>query len=105
LGAEVHAFDGIIAAMKYISSKKKIDLIVTDIKLPYSSGIEFIHDLREKQIIIPYIIVSGSMDKTILAKAMKMGCKVFFFKPYDKIRLLETVEKFRREETTENFVA
>ncbi len=64
-------------------NKKRIDIIISDINLPTTSGIEFIKDLRQNDKTIPVILLSAYTDKNYLLEAAKLKLVDYLTKPVD----------------------
>jgi CheY-like chemotaxis protein len=69
-------------AIKYIT-KEKIDLLITDIKMPGTHGLEVIERIRERNKDIPIIICSAYklLEDDIVVKTS--GVSAFFTKPIE----------------------
>lgn len=80
------------------------DIVLTDINMPGKSGIELLHDLKEKYPDIPVILITayGSIDSAVLA--MKQGAYDYLTKPidYDYLTLLIERALERSQIVTEN---
>jgi len=86
--------------------EQKIDLVVTDMKLPFKSGFEVLEATKEQNSAIPVIVMTayGSID--IAVKAVKAGAYDFISKPFEPDHLLLQIEKAleKKRLVTENFV-
>ena len=60
------------------------DLIITDLNLPDSSGIDHIQTLKEKTQGLPLIVLTSSSDLHIAIEAMKKGAEEFIVKNFDR---------------------
>jgi two-component system, OmpR family, response regulator VicR len=71
------------------------DLVITDIMLPYKSGLEVTSYVKEKFPKIPIIIVSalGKEDQTII-EAFKLGADDLVAKPFNPVELVLRVKRF-----------
>ena len=71
------------------------DLIITDIMLPYKSGMEITAFTKKNYPSIPVIIVSalGKEDQTVI-EAFKLGVDDFVAKPFNPIELILRVKRF-----------
>jgi two-component system, OmpR family, response regulator VicR len=71
------------------------DLVITDIMLPYKSGLEITSFVKHNYPKIPVIIVSalGKEDQTII-EAFKLGVDDLVAKPFNPIELILRVKRF-----------
>ncbi len=69
------------------------DLIFADIKMPVMNGLEFLEKLRENDIEIPVIMMTGYAIVEITMKAFKLGAFDFLIKPFEFKPLLATLDK------------
>lgn len=92
-GFDVHlATDGKEAIDKI--RREKPDVIITDIMMPYLTGLEIIHQVRkELHCNTPIIIVSSiGLEKTVL-EAFHLGADDFITKPFSPNELSVRVKK------------
>ncbi len=73
--------------------EQKIDLVVTDMKLPHKSGFDVLEATKAQNSAIPVIVMTayGSID--IAVKAVKAGAYDFISKPFEPDHLLLQIEK------------
>lgn len=95
------AKDGKEALEKVLESEIKIDVIVSDISMPFMNGIEFLQNVRKIDKYIPFIFSTAYSEKEYLISAIKHGVSDFFVKPLDVILLLEKIEKVCRKNKKE----
>jgi len=71
------------------------DLIITDIMMPYKSGLEITAYVKKNHPKIPVIIVSalGKEDQTVI-EGFKLGVDDFIAKPFNPIELVLRVKRF-----------
>jgi len=74
-----------------IASAEIFDVIFSDIKMPEMDGIEFLTALKEKEIDVPVIMISGHGNIDTAVECIKKGAFDFIQKPIDLNRLLITV--------------
>ena len=84
------ASDGEQAFKTYM--KSSIDVVVTDLVMPYVSGIEFIVELKTLFPDAPIIAVSAQGPE-LLAEAENKGASVTLSKPVDSRELLDAIAK------------
>jgi two-component system, LuxR family, response regulator FixJ len=65
--------------------------IITDVRMPELSGIELLRRVKEREIDIPVIVITGHGDITLAVEAMKLGAVDFLEKPFDDDQLLAAV--------------
>jgi len=84
----------------------KIDLVVTDLKLPHKSGLDVLHAVKEQNSFVPVIVMTayGSIETAV--KAVKEGAYDFIAKPFDPDHLLLQIEKALEKQrlVTENII-
>ena len=72
-----------IEEAKYIIKNQRIDIIISDINLPDTNGIEFIKELRKTDKTIPVILLSAFTDTKYLLEATKLKLVDYLTKPVD----------------------
>jgi two-component system response regulator VicR len=71
------------------------DLIITDIMMPYISGLEIIGAVRQKyEMHIPIIILSGMGQEEVVLEAFNLGADDFITKPFSPNELSLRVRRF-----------
>lgn len=92
-GYEVyHAQDG--KSVKEYLYKQLPDILVSDIMMPYFSGIELIDFVRnELKSKIPIIIISSAGNEVNVLNAFELGANDFISKPVSPSELLVRVDK------------
>lgn len=72
------------------------DLILTDLAMPKMSGVEVIAHVRRDEATrhIPIVAVTAYMWDTIASSAGSVGADAFIAKPFNSVRLLQTVTKY-----------
>lgn len=70
------------------------DLILTDIMMPYTSGLELIGITRTSQRSdIPIIVLSGIDEESTVMEAFRLGADDFICKPFNPQELLLRVKR------------
>lgn len=98
------ALEQIMAARQ---SRRTVDLLLTDIRMPGISGVELIDELEKLNIVIPILVITGYGDKELVIQLMRKGCADYIDKPFDPEELLqrlppifEKIEKEKAERTS-----
>lgn len=76
--------------------------IVTDVRMPGTSGIDLLRRLREFKINVPVIVITGHGDVPLAVEAMKVGAADFLEKPFDDEVLLASVRSALRQSDGEH---
>ncbi|MBX2931247.1 MAG: response regulator transcription factor [Chitinophagaceae bacterium] len=76
--------------------KKELpDLIITDIMMPYTSGLELISIVRsDSKSKIPIIVLSGMGEEDTVLQAFELGADDFIIKPFNPSELSVRVKRF-----------
>jgi CheY-like chemotaxis protein len=75
------------------SSRNKVDLLVSDYRLPGISGIELMHKVKANQPEAKVILVTGQPDPRIRKVVAEAGADAFFIKPVQMADFLDAVER------------
>ncbi len=85
-------------ALQKIESDQ-FDLLIADIKMPGMTGIELLDKIRERQIDVEVIIITGFGSIGSVVDAMKKGAYDYVTKPFNLDELLLKVGKIREQKT------
>jgi two-component system, LuxR family, response regulator FixJ len=69
----------------------EVGCIITDVRMPEISGIDLLKRLRELNLKVPVIVITGHGDIPLAVEAMKFGAVDFFEKPFDDEALIAAV--------------
>ena len=90
------AYDG--RAVKTYLKEQLPDVIISDIMMPYFSGIELLDFLRsELNSKVPVIIISTAGNETNILNAFDLGADDFVSKPVSPAELMIRVDKLLRK--------
>jgi two-component system, LuxR family, response regulator FixJ len=88
---EVRTYPSAIAFLDVVTPRVRSGCIITDVRMPQVSGLELLQRLRERNIGIPVIVITGHGDVPLAVQAMKNGAVDFLEKPFDDDLLLTSV--------------
>ncbi|MDD6065377.1 MAG: response regulator [Firmicutes bacterium] len=71
------------------------DVIITDIQMPFMTGLEFIEKVREDYPGKEIVIFSGFSEFEYAKQAIRLGVKEYILKPVDKEELTEILKKIK----------
>jgi two-component system response regulator FixJ len=78
-----------------------LSCVITDVRMPDMSGIELVKRLKELQVEVPVIVVTGHGDVALAVEAMKLGAADFFEKPFNDDLLLASVRTALKQQDHE----
>ena len=70
------------------NAQLKMGCLILDIRMPGMKGLELLDILKQWDVPIPVIFITGHGDVSMAVKAMKAGATDFIEKPFDTERLL-----------------
>ncbi len=92
LGIDAHeACNGSEALAKY--KRLKYDLLLVDIKMPKTSGIELVKSIREHDDKTKIIMVTSCAEKSVIKELAPLKIQGWFLKPFDLDLFKEKVGK------------
>lgn len=93
------ALNGIAALNAF--EKHRVDIVITDIRMPKLDGIGLIHRIRQLDPDTKHIILSGYDDFSYTKESIKLGIENYLLKPINEDELsstlISTIEKINRE--------
>jgi len=80
----------------------KMGCLLLDVRMPGMNGLQLLNLLKEQDVAIPVIFITGHGDVGMAVKAMKAGAYDFIEKPFNNDRLLSVVNNCLTECITLN---
>jgi two-component system nitrogen regulation response regulator GlnG len=96
---KIEAFSSASQALLALNSSKP-DLIITDIKMPGMSGLEFLDKVSEKYPDLPTIIITAHANMDNALSAYKGGAFEYLTKPFDINEIRKLVIKATKTKKT-----
>ncbi|OBA06449.1 transcriptional regulator [Paenibacillus polymyxa] len=81
-------------AKKYIA-EQAIDLILLDVYMQESNGLDLLSFIREAGVNVDVIVISAASDMSSIKKAMNFGAVDYLIKPFHFNRFLEALTGYR----------
>jgi EAL domain-containing protein (putative c-di-GMP-specific phosphodiesterase class I) len=72
---------------------RHFQVIISDVHMPVYTGLEFLRAIRERDLDIPVILVTGQPDVASASEAVEYGAFRYLTKPVDTAQLLEVVRR------------
>lgn len=82
-----------LALKDFAKERLKVDVIITDLKLPAMSGIDFIRKFKDGGVDIPIIVATSNRAVETAIEAIQVGAFDFVVKPLHFPQLLVSVER------------
>jgi len=92
LGFHVTAVDAATSAVSLLE-KDTFDAVLTDVVMPGMSGIELLRTIRERDLDVPVVIMTGGPDVQSAAQAVGYGAFGYIAKPFDPAELRKLVQR------------
>lgn len=86
-GYDLQVFQEPLVALDAFKAHRS-DAVITDLKMPGMSGIDFLSELRKIDPRIPVIVITGYASADNAIEALRLGANDFIKKPYDADELL-----------------
>jgi two-component system, LuxR family, response regulator FixJ len=87
---QVRTYDSATAFLEGLAAAEA-GCIVTDVRMPDISGIDLLRRLKDLDVRMPVIVITGHGDVPLAVEAMKVGALDFFEKPFEDEALIEAV--------------
>lgn len=80
-------------------SEQVIDLVLLDIHMPRTSGLQLLSTLREKGSMVDIIVISAASDNASIRKALQLGTVDYLIKPFEFARFQAALSAYREDYT------
>lgn len=85
--------------------KERPDLLITDIRMPGLNGLELMRKLREEQIPVDVVIISGYAEFEYAREAIGLGAFDYLLKPIEEESLTAILQRFCDRKAQEASIA
>jgi EAL domain-containing protein (putative c-di-GMP-specific phosphodiesterase class I)/CheY-like chemotaxis protein len=91
-GVRIRASSNGAAALAELAASK-FDLVISDIQMPGMNGLKLLHAVREHDLDLPVVLMTGSPDLKTATAAVAYGAFQYLIKPVEIERLRAVVER------------
>lgn len=91
-GFEIHTANSVSDAKRYIE-QNVYHIILSDLRLPDSDGIDLLKWLKENHPFVPFIIMTSYADIQTAVQAIKLGASDYIAKPVNPEELLNKIKE------------
>jgi DNA-binding NtrC family response regulator len=70
-----------------------VDLVLTDLKLPGMSGLEFLHTIKRQNAALPVVVMTAFGSVETAVEAMKAGATDYVLKPFSLVEMRMVIHK------------
>lgn len=91
-GHRVHLASGVDEALRTIQ-QEDVEAVVTDLAMPGTGGMDLIRSIRQIDVDLPVIVVTGNPNIESASEAMELRAFRYFTKPVDKEQLHEALRR------------
>jgi FixJ family two-component response regulator len=89
MGYAVALFD---SGEAFLAAPESGDCVITDLQMPGMSGLDLLERLREHGIDTPVIVITAFPEPAVRQRALQLGARAFFSKPFDAGAILAEIE-------------
>lgn len=91
-GYQVSCANTIEQALTALEQQTDFELILVDLSMPGLDGMAFIESLLERNVFIPFVVLSGSEDLWEIRKAMEKGAAGFIPKAHSSQEIVAIIQ-------------
>ncbi|MBP1934715.1 response regulator [Ammoniphilus resinae] len=96
-GYRIRATAGSVQDALKILDNQEIDLVLLDIFMPGSNGLELIREIRRKGNGVDVIVITAASDVQTIQQALRLGAVDYLVKPFEFERLKKSLTAYREE--------
>ena len=91
LGFKTDCVDSGDMVLPRLKSQSPTALLLLDLRLPKTSGLDVLAQIRRLERPVPTIVLSATTDVSTVVQAMKMGASTYLAKPFEDAQLKEAI--------------
>lgn len=84
----------------YMTDSNDYDAVITDMKMPYMSGLDLLKELRSRGQNVPIIMASGQFDEDLDKLSKECGITAIIAKPFTLAKFKKVLEETVGSEMT-----
>ncbi|MDO5403690.1 MAG: response regulator, partial [Eubacteriales bacterium] len=84
------------SALKLVEQLRP-DVLISDICMPVMDGLELIGEIKERDIDVKTVIISGYNEFSYARKAISLGVEEYLLKPFTPVELMDILERVRAD--------
>lgn len=79
--------------LDFLTARKiRYDLLITDLRMPFVSGLTVVYSVRKMFPDLPIIVLTAFASPEVKSECLRMGAAAFLEKPLDTAALMEVIE-------------
>lgn len=86
------------AALAYLTANN-VQLVILDVYMPKTTGIEVLRRIREKNLPLAVIMVTAANDSAAIEEAVRLGVVDYLIKPFSSARFQQALENSSADRT------
>jgi DNA-binding NtrC family response regulator len=87
-------------ALSIIRATRDVDVVLSDVQMPHMSGVELLARVREFDVRLPVILMTGYTQVVGADEAISLGAADYLSKPFDAETLIGSLERVSRSRPT-----
>ncbi len=95
-GHHVDAELSAVAGLERLADEEPYDLVITDLMMPEMNGIELLRQLRERELEVPVLMITGYPTISTALEALRLDAMDYIAKPFTRQELLAPVNRALR---------
>jgi signal transduction histidine kinase/DNA-binding response OmpR family regulator len=84
-----------------LAAEIRPDLVILDARLPDTSGLDVLRQMREASIVAPVILITAHGSEELAIQFFRLGVRDYLIKPFDPDEMLASIAHALREERLE----